>query len=1042
MTPQTNNQSANPTVAEAGPDRHKGRRVAIVISGPGTGETGGAERFYVGLADAFRQIGCTVELIPTEAREPDVETIVANYGKAAALDLSRFDLVISTKVPSYAVTHPRHVVYLVHTVRVFDDMFDDRFPSASVHDRQNRAKVHSADFAALRRAKAIFAIGHEVADRLHRWRGLSATVLHPPMGISGFRSGSAEDFFFIPGRLHPWKRLDLLVAAVKASRLDLRLKIAGTGEQDAELRRLIGGDPRIQMMGRISDEALIDHYARCLAVPFVTNREDYGYVTLEAFASSKPVITCEDSGEPARFVVHGESGLVVAPSAEAVRGALEEMWINRARAKTMGDAGRLLVDALDWRETALLLADAAMAEEQPSVPATVPITVADMQPIDPAIGGGRLRLLGLYHGMGHDIQCTYVGTYDWPGEGYRDHLLSSSLREIDVPLSDAHHAAARDYADRAGNLNVIDLMFSQQAHLSPDYVAEVVRRVRESRVVIFSHPWVYPLVAGHIRENQTVIYDSQNVESYLRAQLIDRANPLQLAALRNVIADELALARRADWILACSHEDLLQFHSLYGITPARMRVVPNGVMAFQAEAATLECRRAARLRLGLPQDAFAGIFIGSPYGPNVDAARFLTDVLAPFDAATTYVIAGGVGDVVSPRTANCRITGQISDSEKADWFTASDFAINPMMSGSGTNIKMFDFMAAGLPIITTDTGARGIETFGAGFMIRADASPEALQQAVERLRHHPDRDSLARAARLHVEEGFAWERISHSLGAFCAMRHQSSGQGKPRFSVVVPSYERHQKLGDLMRALQAQVERDFEVIMVDQSAERWAGVESSYGFPLFYNHSPVKGAVRARNTGAMLAQGDIIAFVDDDCVPDPDWLLNARAYFADPQVAGVEGLIYSDHLDDPDWRPVTNVGFEGIGFMTANLMVRSAAFQYIGGFDLQFDRPHFREDTDFGWRLQQLGSVPYAADVRVFHPAQPRRVERESLAARTRFFRNDAKLFAKHPEKYRELFFRECQFTHNSDFIPTVIEGLHELGYRDEMIPDWILDKR
>jgi hypothetical protein len=202
MTRGNSSENVKSAKVEPAIDRHKGRRVAIVISGPGTGETGGAERFYVGLADAFRQIGCTAELIPTEAREPDVETIVANYGKAAALDLSRFDFVISTKVPSYAVTHPRHVVYLVHTVRVFDDMFDDRFPAASPHDRQNRAKVHSADFAALRRAKAVFAIGHEVADRLHRWRGLSATVLHPPMD-QWFPVGNDGGFLLHSGAVAP-----------------------------------------------------------------------------------------------------------------------------------------------------------------------------------------------------------------------------------------------------------------------------------------------------------------------------------------------------------------------------------------------------------------------------------------------------------------------------------------------------------------------------------------------------------------------------------------------------------------------------------------------------------------------------------------------------------------------------------------------------------------------------------------------------------------------------------------------------------------------
>lgn len=201
-----------------------------------------------------------------------------------------------------------------------------------------------------------------------------------------------------------------------------------------------------------------------------------------------------------------------------------------------------------------------------------------------------------------------------------------------------------------------------------------------------------------------------------------------------------------------------------------------------------------------------------------------------------------------------------------------------------------------------------------------------------------------------------------------------------------------------------------------------------------YYHSPVKGAVRARNTGAMLAQGAIIAFVDDDCQPAEDWLLKARTYFADPAVVGVEGLIHSDHLGDPAWRPVTNVDFEGIGFMTANLLVRSGVFQFLGGFDLQFDRPHFREDTDLGWRLLELGKVPYAKDVKVFHPAQPRSNERESAAERVRFFQKDALLFRKHPEKYRQLFMAERHFEQTPGFRENLLAGFKTSGIE---LPGW-----
>jgi glycosyltransferase involved in cell wall biosynthesis len=231
--------------------------------------------------------------------------------------------------------------------------------------------------------------------------------------------------------------------------------------------------------------------------------------------------------------------------------------------------------------------------------------------------------------------------------------------------------------------------------------------------------------------------------------------------------------------------------------------------------------------------------------------------------------------------------------------------------------------------------------------------------------------------------------------------HQAA---KPYFSVVIPSFDRHGQLEALMERLDAQTERDFEVIVVDQSPCRWPNEHRQRGFQLTYVHTDVRGAVRARNTGADFASGRVIGFTDDDCLPELDWLQSARRHFEARAIVGLEGAIESDHLGDPDYRPVTNIGFEGIGFMTANLFVLAEAFHRLSGFDLDFDRPHFREDTDLGWRLQELGEVPYGRDVRVFHPAQPRALVRESLEARARFFQKDALLLAKHPVRYRRLF--------------------------------------
>lgn len=1022
--------------------RFAGQHVGIICAGSPVAGAGGAERFYAGLKNGFEELGCRADFVEVAASEPSVDQIVENYSLAREIDLSKYDFVVSSKVPTYAVSHPNHVVFLNHAVRIFDDMFDDRFPEGHEQDYRDRSRVHAADFEALLNVRTVMAQAYEVSGRLTRWRGLGAHVLHPPLGFNDFVPGKGEgDHFLIAGRHHPWKRFDLLIRAVKECKQPVRLKIAGSGEDHERLRALAGEDDRIEFLGRVSDEDLVDLYSRAIAIPFIPLREDYGYVTLEAFASACPVLTCTDAGEPAHIVRQNETGLIVEPEPAAIAAALDWFWENRGEARRMGQAGYAQVERMSWRDTANALAEAAFDGLPDPLQGPIKVAVMDMQPIDPPTGGGRLRLLGLYHGLGERIEARYIGTYDWPGEKFRDHQLTPGLRETDIPLSDAHFAAASEMAQKAGGKNVIDLMFSRQAHLSPEYVAEARAAAEEADVVVFSHPWIYPLVRDKLRPNQVVIYESHNVEGYLRAQLLDDANPGERDVLESLIEDELECGRRADWILACSQEDLLRFRRLYGFSPEKMRVVPNGVMAFTDPVPTPAMRRKAREQLRLDPKAFAGIFIGSPYGPNIDGARFINEELAPACPDVTFVIAGGVGGGMTSAHPNVVITGQIDDAERTAWYNAVDFAINPMMAGSGTNIKMFDFMAMALPVVSTEIGARGIEVGGDKVFHLAQPTVESFASAIDDLRNPTNRKAMGKAGRALVEDGYSWERISKQLGQFIASRVALAGQSQPKFSVVIPSYERPVRLTELVEKLAAQVERDFEVVIVDQSVEPWDGSTKPWGFPLFYYHSPVKGAVRARNVGAMLAQGEIIAFVDDDCLPEPEWLFNAREEFADPEVVGIEGLIRSDHLDDPEWRPVSNVGFEGIGFMTANLFVRSAAFQHLGGFDLRFDRPHFREDTDFGWRLQALGKVPYARNVEVFHPAQPRSIERESQAARARFFVKDALLWQKHPERYRDLFIAEGHFLHSPGFKEALLEGFASIGMVREDLPDWMRER-
>jgi glycosyltransferase involved in cell wall biosynthesis len=395
------------------------------------------------------------------------------------------------------------------------------------------------------------------------------------------------------------------------------------------------------------------------------------------------------------------------------------------------------------------------------------VTVIDMQPITPAVGGGRLRLLGLYHGLGEDIDCTYVGSYDWQGESYRDERIRPGLREIVVPLSTEHHHAAAALSTEVGGVTVIDTAFPLHAALSPRYLEVAREHIRTADIVIFSHPWCYPCLEDALRQDQLVVYDSHNVEVLLKAESLGEI-PAARSLIKLVAKTEFDLLRRADLVLTCSDQDAALYQRIFDVDPIKLRLVPNGTFVDRLPAPADVDRQALRSRLKLSVPSPVAIFLGSHYGPNGDAAQFIARTLAPACPEIVFVIAGGVGRVLAGEKLgkNVVVTGQVDDVRRDELLLAADFALNPMSAGSGTNIKMFDYMAAGLPTLTTEIGARGIGTL--------KGAPTGIY--IEHLRAFPARcralatelgsdSSLRTSVRETVRRYFSWELISKETGA-------------------------------------------------------------------------------------------------------------------------------------------------------------------------------------------------------------------------------------------------------------------------------------
>jgi glycosyltransferase involved in cell wall biosynthesis len=748
-------------------------KVAIVT--PAIRDSGrlfGAERLFVSLVDAFQR-RYNADWVEVTVSEATWEGVLTSYLDCYDLDLSAYDLVISTKNPTFAVRHPNHVCWLLHQIRVFYDRFDAEYGKldrAQLAEKQEQRKtIEALDNLAFRGVQRIFSIGYETSRRLKQYNGFDSEVLYPPVHSRGHYC-AGQEYFLMPGRLHRWKRVDLTLRAMRSVSANIPLLIPGIGEDEEYFRKIAGDDPRIKFLGFVSDEDLRDLYANALAVLFVPRDEDFGYVAVEAMLSHKPVIVCRDSGEPVRLVKNGRSGFVVSPDPVEIAAAMNILAGEPELAKSMGDAGFRDAPSQSWDDVVyhLMMAGAAGLGRRDSTSASAPIEqsrikmlVADNQVLDPPVGGGRIRIYELYRHvaeLGFDV--TYVGAYDWPGPVYRDQMLAPYFRECVTPLTQPHFAEDAKYRAATGGKTTIDVTIPKLMHLSPRFRRMASEFGQDASIVVISHPWVHDHVPR--RPEQKLIYDAHNCEFVVKEQILDDSH-----AGRRLVGEvkglEQRLCREADLIFVCSDEDAKKFEQVYGISGQKMVVVPNGVDETQIKPASDNERRRARQFFGVEENQPLLIFIGSGYWPNTEAARYMVTEVAPRVPACTIAIAGSVKDSYESSQgptppANVRFLGVIDASSRALLYQAADIALNPMFSGSGTNLKMLDYFAAGLPVVSTTAGARGLDLLD-GDCIVCDAT-EFVEQTQRLLGDENLRRNMARRARLIAEEKYAWSRIA------------------------------------------------------------------------------------------------------------------------------------------------------------------------------------------------------------------------------------------------------------------------------------------
>lgn len=789
-------------------------KIGIIAPSPVPYCIGGAENLWWGLLAYINQeTQHHADLIKLPSREHSFWDLVDTYETFSRLDLSHFDVVISSKYPAWMVKHPHHICYMLHCLRgLYDTYHFARLPlecesghkqirnliefmrrfkgnPARVeeffeHLRKirdvpdinpevfafpgplSRQVVHFLDAAGLATSqiREYAAIAGNVVKRAEYFpQGARVKVLYPPTHLKVARAGQAE-YLFTVSRLDGAKRVRLMIEAMQHVKAGISLKIAGTGPDEKELRQLAGGDPRIKFLGFLNDEDVAEYYADALAVLYVPYDEDYGLVTIEAMMNGKPVLTVTDAGGPLEFVTENETGFISDPSPEALAAKIDHVASDRQNVLRMADACRQKVRHITWEYVVSgLLGEDAVKRPASSVrrqsPPPPKITVALTFPVFPPRGGGQARVFHLYRNLAPGFQVDIVSIVDY-GQPAFDGQIAPGLREIRIPKTLDHARSEWDLTAKMDGVPVTDVVMPELYHLTPGYVEALSRSAAGADVLVACHPFLLPAVE-EVRNGQRLIYEAHDVEAVLKSSILP-GHELGRHYVGLVEAIERRACESSEFVVACLEEDAQAFSRLYGLAPQHIAIVPNGVDLDSITFRRLAARKQLKRHMG-QDDRFTVLFMGSWHGPNIEAAFCLMEIARRLPHIK-FLIVGGVGDYLHrfgfALPENMESAGVVDDQTKDTILGTVDLAVNPMESGSGTNLKMLDYMAAGIPTLSTPFGARGLNLCDGR---NANIAPLfEFPETIERSRKADPAETAAliERGREHVVSEFSWRVIA------------------------------------------------------------------------------------------------------------------------------------------------------------------------------------------------------------------------------------------------------------------------------------------
>jgi glycosyltransferase involved in cell wall biosynthesis len=340
--------------------------------------------------------------------------------------------------------------------------------------------------------------------------------------------------------------------------------------------------------------------------------------------------------------------------------------------------------------------------------------------------------------------------------------IAPGLREIRAAKSARHQEEEDRIARDAVGVAIADAAIPLLWNLSPEYVDQLARSMRQAAVVIASDPyWIRAIQSA--RDRQFLVYEAHNVEFRLKERALRGCGPCSSTLVDVVRAAEACACTTSSLIFCCCREDQEEMANLYGVDVDRLRIAPNGADTDEIRFVGKAERTTRKADLDVAGTRLA-VFVGSsdpselePAVAVVEIARVLPEV--------KFVLAGGVCASLAeqPLPANVGLMGAVDEETLAALLAVADVALNPML-GTGANLSLATYLAAGVPVVTTAFGARGYDlTDGLEALI---APSEAFPDCIARLLADGAlSERLATRGRRMIAERYDWKLIGGQVVA-------------------------------------------------------------------------------------------------------------------------------------------------------------------------------------------------------------------------------------------------------------------------------------